>query len=110
MNKASLILGMLSFVASSAAAEDLPVFHVEMKDGVITPQHLEVPAKTKIKIVVKNTGSMPAELENLDLHKEAVVPAGSESSMIIRTLDPGEYQFFDDFQIGEKTPMMVIAK
>lgn len=90
------------------AAEE-PVFEIEMNDGVISPARLEVPANTRIKIIVKNTGKMPAELENLELRKEVVVPPGDSAPLIIRRLDAGEYKFFDDFQPGAP-PAVLVAK
>jgi hypothetical protein len=90
------------------AAEE-PVFEIEMKDGVITPDRLEVPAKKRFKIVVRNTGQMPAEFESTELRKEVVVPPGGSAPLIIRTLDAGEYKFFDDFQPGAP-PAVLVAK
>ena len=84
------------FAPPSRAAEE-PVFEIEMKD-VITPSRLEVPAKTRFKIIVKNIGQVPAEFESTELRKELVVPPGGTAVMIIRTLDAGEYKFFDEFQ------------
>ncbi len=52
---------------------------------------------------------MPAEFESSELRKELVVPAGGEAPMIIRTLDAGEYKFFDDFQPAAP-PALVVAK
>lgn len=92
-----------------AVAADEPVFEIEMKDGSITPSRLEVPSKTRFKIIVRNTGKVPAEFERSELHKEVVVPAGGAATMIIRTLDAGEYKFFDDFQAGAP-PAVLIAK
>ena len=110
MKRTALIVALLCFVAAlPARAGDEPVFQIEMKDGVITPAKLEVPAKTRFKIIIKNSGTMPAEFESNELRKEVVVPAGSEAPMIIRTLDPGEYKFFDDFQPGAP-PALLIAK
>jgi len=99
----------LALAASSAIAAEEPVFEIEMRDGVIIPSRLEVPAKTRFKIVIKNTGTVPAEFESRELRKETVVPAGSTATMIIRTLDPGEYHFFDDFQAAAP-PAVLIAK
>jgi hypothetical protein len=99
MRRLSILVPMLcmSFASLDCAAEE-PVFQVELKDGVITPLRLEVPARTRFKVVVTNRGQGPAEFESVELHKEVVVPAGSSSVLIIRTLDPGDYKFFDDFQ------------
>ncbi len=91
-----------------ARAADEPVFEIEMKDGVITPARLEVPAKTRFKIVVKNTGQAPAEFESAELRKEIVVPPGGSAPLIIRTLDAGEYKFFDDFQPGAPPAVLVV--
>ena len=110
MKRAALIFGLFCLCAPSPGlAADEPVFQIEMKDGVITPSRIEVPAKTRFKIIVKNTGKMPAEFESTELRKELVVPAGSEAPMIIRTLDAGEYKFFDDFQ-PSAPPALLIAK
>ncbi len=110
MKRAALILAMLCAVTpSTGSAADEPVFQIEMKDGVITPARIEVPAKTRFKIIVKNTGKMPAEFESTELRKEVIVPAGGEAPLIIRTLDAGEYKFFDDFQ-PDAPPALLIAK
>jgi hypothetical protein len=110
MKRVALTLSLLCLGAASPGwAADEPVFRIEMNDGVITPSRIEVPAKTRFKIIVKNTGKMPAEFESTELRKEVVVPAGSEAPMIIRTLDAGEYKFFDDFQ-PDAPPALLIAK
>jgi|SRR5271166_6103051 len=110
MKRVAPILAVLCLCApSTGRAGDEPVFQIEMNDGVITPSRIEVPAKTKFRIIVKNTGKMPAEFESTELRKEVVVPAGGEAPLIIRTLDAGEYKFFDDFQ-PDAPPALLIAK
>jgi len=80
-----------------ARAEELPTFQIELKDGVVTPLRLEVPAETRFKVEVTNTGTTPAEFESIQLRKEKVIGPGVKSFIVIRGLDPGEYDFFDDF-------------
>ncbi len=110
MRRAALVLTLLCLSAPAPSrAGDEPVFQIEMNDGVITPSRIEVPAKTRFKIILKNTGKMPAEFESAELRKEVIVPAGGEAPMIIRTLDAGEYKFFDDFQ-PDAPPALLIAK
>jgi hypothetical protein len=110
MKRAAFILAVLCLCAPSPGrAADEPVFQIEMNDGVIIPPRIEVPAKTRFKIIIKNIGKMPAEFESAELRKEVVVPAGGEAPLIIRTLDAGEYKFFDDFQ-PDAPPALVIAK
>jgi hypothetical protein len=83
--------------ANSGRAADEPTFSLEFKDGTLSPQRLEVPAKTRFRLELKNSGTTPAEFESDELKKEKVLAPGSTSSLIFRSLDPGEYPFFDDF-------------
>ncbi len=91
---AALALGL---GAASAAWADEPTFAITFNDGVMTPLRLEVPANTRFKIDLTNKGHTPAEFESNELRLEKVLAAGSKSTLVIRTLDPGEYKFFDDF-------------
>jgi hypothetical protein len=106
---AGLLAGALMLGGPPPARAEEPVFEIEMKDGVINPARLEVPARTRFKIVVKNTGLTPAEFESTELRKEVVVPPGGAAALIIRTLDPGEYKFFDEYQ-PSAPPAVLIAK
>ena len=102
--KATTLVAMIGVTAAGwlapaehVRAEDLPVFVIEMKDGVITPLRLEVPANRAFKLELRNTGTTPGEFESLELHREKVLAPQSTSFIVFRNLDPGEYRFFDDF-------------
>ena len=99
--QAGLALAVLALATvTPAAAEDSePTFRIEIKDGVITPLELEVPANTRIRLELSNTGSSPVEFESVQLKKEKVIAGGNSTVMVIRNLDPGTYDFFDDFHI-----------
>ncbi|MHB1220252.1 MAG: cupredoxin domain-containing protein [Alphaproteobacteria bacterium] len=97
----------LVVAATPARAEDLPTFKVEMKDGVITPLRLEVPADKPFKIELHNTGATPVEFESLELRKEKVVAPGAVSFVVIKRVSPGEYKFFDDFH--PKAPQVIVV-
>lgn len=96
---ACLVLGVASLLAMGkpALAADEPTFAIEFKDGIVTPTRIEVPAKARFKLEIKNSGKTAAEFETRSPKFEKVIAAGSKSSLVIRTLDPGEYEFFDDF-------------
>lgn len=85
------------------------MFRIEFNDGKVTPQRLEVPAKTRFKLDLYNVGREPAEFESKELRKEKVLAPGSNSILVIRTLDPGEYDFFDDFHL-DAPPAVLVAK
>jgi hypothetical protein len=80
-----------------ALAEEEPTFAIEFHDGKVDPARLEVPANRRFKIELRNTGDTPAEFESGELRKEKVLAPNSTAVLVIKTLDPGEYSFFDDF-------------
>lgn len=100
---------LLASAPALVRAEEEPTFRIEFRDGKIEPQMLEVPAKTRIRLQLVNLGESPAEFESAELRKEKVLAPKSESVMVIRTLDPGEYSFFDDFHPGAP-PAKLVAK
>lgn len=99
----------LSCAAGPARAEEEPTFRIEFSDGKISPLRLEVPARTRFRLELNNAGASPAEFESTELRKEKVIAPGAQTVMVIRTLDPGEYQFFDDFHPGSP-PAVLVAK
>ncbi len=102
------LLAPLLFFAPARAAEE-PTFRIEFNDGAITPGRLEVPANTRFRLELKNIGKTPAEFESKELKKEKVLAADSEFVLVFRTLDPGEYPFFDDFH-PDAPPAILVAK
>jgi hypothetical protein len=96
---ACLIICVASLLGAGkpVLAADEPTFVIEFKDGAVTPTRIEVPAKTRFRLELNNSGKTPAEFETRSPKWEKVLAPGSKSSLVIRTLDPGEYEFFDDF-------------
>jgi hypothetical protein len=90
-------------------ADEEPVFTLEFHDGQVTPLRLEVPANRRFKLELRNTGVTPAEFESNELRKEKILAPDSTSTLVFRTLDPGEYEFFDDFH-PEAPKAVLVAK
>lgn len=105
----ALIAAALAFACAPALAEEEPTFQVQFKGGVIAPKRLEVPAKARFRLEIRNDDDTPAEFESVELHKEKVLAPHSQTVMVIRTLDPGEYSFFDDFH-PDAPPAVLVAK
>ena len=108
LRSCAALLAALACATAPALAED-PTFRIDIRDGVITPLEMEVPANTRIRLEVTNSGTSPAEFESVQLKKEKVIAAGNSSVMVIRNLDPGTYDFFDDFHI-DMPHAKIIAK
>jgi hypothetical protein len=88
----SLILGAASLAL--AAGTDIVI---AIKDGRFVPSEVPVPAGTKLKLIVRNQDSSMSEFESTELHREKTVAPGQEISVFVGPLDPGSYEFFDDF-------------
>ena len=90
-----------------AWAEEEPIFTIEFKDGTVSPLRLEVPANRRFQLQLRNDGDTPAEFESSELRKEKVLAPRSTSILVFRTLDPGEYSFFDDFHPGAPKAVLI---
>jgi hypothetical protein len=98
----------LALAAGSAPlrADEMPLFKIEMRDGIINPSRIEVPANAPFKLEITNSGTSPVEFESNELKREKVLAGGSTSSIVFRRLDPGEYPFFDDFHPEAKATLV----
>jgi hypothetical protein len=95
--------------AAPVAADEMPSYRIEFKDGTITPMRLEVPAGKPFKIELYNTGTSAAEFESTEMHREKVIAPDSSTFFVVRRLDPGEYKFFDDFR-PDGPQALIVAK
>jgi heme/copper-type cytochrome/quinol oxidase subunit 2 len=90
----------LAAMAVPAVGFAAPSYHLEIHQHSFAPATLAVPAGTRIKLLVKNTRSLPSEFESFDLNREKVVPPGATITVWIGPLSAGKYKFFDDFNPG----------
>lgn len=104
------VILVAALFAGAARADEDPVFAIEFADGAIRPAVLAVPAGTRFKLELRNTGADPVEFESIELRKEKVLGPGVTSFIVIRRLDPGEYRFFDDFHPGTPPARLVASE
>jgi plastocyanin len=99
MRSFSALFGIAVLVAVSTlpAGAQEQSFRLTIKDHKFEPAELEVPANTKVKLVVKNEDATAEEFESSSLHREKVVPPGKEITVPIGPLKPGRYEFIGDF-------------
>jgi plastocyanin len=83
--------------AASVRAEEPVTVSIAIKDHQFEPAEIHAPAGKPILIAVKNLGTIAAEFESDPLHVEKVIPPGGEATVRVRPLEPGRYNFFDDF-------------
>jgi plastocyanin len=102
---ASLLVTRLSGVGA-ATASALPV--LILKHQAFEPQTLTIPAGQQIRILVRNEDALPAEFESSDLSREKVIPGGTALPVYIGPLNPGRYQFFNDFHPSSTGTIVVV--
>lgn len=98
--KLSMFCAMLMIASAASAGEDLLTFTLNCNNGVFMPKVLQVPAGKKFKLEIANVGTQAIEFESKQLRKEKALNPGGKSFVVIYPLEPGEYQYFDDFHVG----------
>jgi len=91
------IVGLLVLGLAAPALADDPSFPIALKDNQFVPSEVQVPAGIKVKLVVHNDNRTPSEFESNQLHREKIVAPGQDIVVFVGPLDPGSYEFFDDF-------------
>jgi heme/copper-type cytochrome/quinol oxidase subunit 2 len=100
---ASLVLAY----ADIASAEEPVSIAITIKDRKFDPAEVHAPAGKPIALSVKNLDAIAAEFESDALHVEKVVPPGREAVVRVRPLEPGRYNFFDDFHRATQGVLIV---
>ena len=98
---------LTALLSSSVSAAEAFTVQLEMKDGELIPSTLKVPANTRIRIEVHNSGNSPAEFESTQMRKEKVLAPGAKSVVVIARLRPGQYSFFDDFHLDHPAGLVI---
>lgn len=85
------------FLFSTMVVGAEPEFSLIIQNHVFQPSEIRVPAKQKIRLVVKNLDTTPEEFESHELNREKVIPAGATVKILIGPLAPGRYPFVGEF-------------
>jgi Cupredoxin-like domain len=93
----ALLVSTLLLGANAVRADDPAALSITLKDHKFDPAELHAPAGRPITIHIKNLNTIVSEFESSDLHFEKIVPVGKETTVYVRPLQPGRYNFFDDF-------------
>ena len=101
----AVLLG-LAATAIPALAADAQV-QISIRDHRFVPSDVPAPAGVKVELIIKNEQAVNAEFESTVLHREKIVQAGGQISVFVGPLDPGTYEFFDDFNQATRGRLMV---
>lgn len=93
----AIILLVLGMLCSSAVWAVKPVFEIEIRDHLFFPSEIEIPANTKVKLIVYNRDNTAEEFESYELNREKVIAGNHKATIFIGPLPAGEYPFFGEF-------------
>jgi plastocyanin len=91
------VAAALTLGVGGVRADDAVTLSITIKDRKFDPPELHAPPGKTVAIQVKNLNPIVSEFESGDLHFEKIVPAGSQATVYVHPLQPGRYNFFDDF-------------
>lgn len=97
MHRLVVIALLMVCAVPAAAVAQVPAIALSIRDHQFVPAEVAVPTGAKVELIVRNEQAVPAEFESTSLHREKIVTAGSAVSVYVGPLDPGRYEFFDDF-------------
>jgi len=96
--------------AGPALAEDQPMsIPVTIKDHRFSPAEIHVPAGKPAILQVVNEDATVEEVESAPLKIEKVIPAGAQSKVRLRPLEPGRYPFMGEYH-SETAQGVVVAE
>ncbi|MEJ2509433.1 MAG: cupredoxin domain-containing protein [Gammaproteobacteria bacterium] len=102
---ALIALALAAPATARAEAETAPVLTIDGQQ--FHPKELTLPPGQKVKLTIRNKGSLPAEFESYDLSREVVVPVGGEATVYVGPLEAGRYEFFNDFNQSMRGAVVV---
>jgi plastocyanin len=94
-------------VFGSAQAADPDPVSITIKDRQFVPAEVTLPAGAKVELKIRNEQTAAAEFESHQMRREKVIPAGGTVSVFIGPLNPGRYEFFDDFNPNNRGVVVV---
>ncbi len=103
---AGLVAALLASERSPHAQESATLA-VVVENNRFRPAELVSPAHRPIIIRVRNLDAKPVEFESVSLRVEKIVGAGSEVDISVRALEPGRYEFVDDFHQQNRGVLVV---
>ncbi|MEH6469227.1 MAG: cupredoxin domain-containing protein [Porticoccus sp.] len=94
---AALILSIGFVFFGHYAVAGTPVIELTIQDHLFFPAIIEIPANTKVKLLVINLDPTAEEFESYELNREKVISGNRKGVIFIGPLPPGEYPFFGEF-------------
>ncbi len=89
------VVALLGVPGAGFADERTVALAVEERG--FAPGEVDVPAGARVRLEVTNRTGAAIEFESFELNRERVVQPGHTVNVYVSDLEPGRYEFFDDF-------------
>ena len=99
------MLGVIPNLVNAITPEIL----ISIQHGRFHPAEVEIPADTKVKLLIDNQDDTPEEFDSYDLNREVLIHPNSKTSFYIGPLSAGRYKFEGEFS-PETAQGVVIVK
>ena len=91
------VVSVLFLICAAPAFAEEPTVTITLRDHQFVPVEVPVSAGVRVKLIIRNEQATNAEFESTSLHREKIISPGGEIAVFVGPLDPGRYEFFDDF-------------
>jgi hypothetical protein len=85
-------------------------YHVRLKDHLFFPSQVTIPANQKVKLIIHNQDNTPEEFDSFSLNREKVIFANNKASIFIGPLQPGEYDFFGEYNPNTARGTVIVER
>ncbi|TMA63471.1 MAG: cupredoxin domain-containing protein [Deltaproteobacteria bacterium] len=92
--------------ARGMAAEDRTI-PLAVEEAGFAPAEVEAPTGARVRLEVTNRTAAAIEFESFELNRERVIQPGQTAAVYVSGLDPGRYEFFDDFHHQRRGALLV---
>ena len=86
-----------SLLCGGAQAQQAAAVELAVKNHRFEPAEIHAPPNRPIVLSIRNLDAAPIEFESVSLRVEKVIAASGRGVINLRPLQPGRYNFFDDF-------------
>ena len=86
-----------ALLASEAYSQQAVSVSLAVKNHRFEPGEIRAPANRPIVLSIRNHDAAAVEFESVSLRVEKVIAANGQGTISLRPLEPGRYNFFDDF-------------
>ncbi len=104
---AAVSITAAALLPGGAQAQQAVSLQLAVKNHRFEPAEIHAPANRPIVLGIRNFEATPVEFESVSLRVEKVVAANGRGVINLRPLQPGRYNFFDDFHPEARGTLVV---